>query len=151
MNRLCDRFDNDRSHQLEHCFFSVPHCRPRWPLHGPLAVRGFKKSGSSIRLSPLIIPTTRRFLPYFRMGFSGTIGVAFKPWAGIFMIKSQLVLKVADRFLHIRNRAVERAVNVVLDEIVTAMARKDRVELRGFGAFCSKDRAGHCPKSRNWC
>ena len=75
------------------------------------------------------------------MGFSGTIGVAFKPWAGIFMIKSQLVLKVADRFLHIRNRAVERAVNVVLDEIVTAMARKDRVELRGFGAFYSKDRA----------
>ena len=48
MNRLCDRFDNDRSHQLEHCFFSVPHCRPRWPLHGPLAVRGFKKSGSSM-------------------------------------------------------------------------------------------------------
>ena len=76
------------------------------------------------------------------MGFSGTIGVAFKPWAGIFMIKSQLVLKIADRFLHIRNRAVERAVNVVLDEIVTAMARKDRVELRGFGAFSAKDRAG---------
>ena len=56
------------------------------------------------------------------------------------MIKSQLVLKVADRFLHIRNRAVERAVNVVIDEIVTAMA-KDRVELRGFGAFYSEDRA----------
>jgi hypothetical protein len=74
------------------------------------------------------------------MGFSGTIGVAFKPWAGIFMIKSQLVLKVADRFLHIRNRAVERAVNVVLDEIVSAMARKDRVELRGFGAFSAKDK-----------
>jgi integration host factor subunit beta len=58
------------------------------------------------------------------------------------MIKSQLVLKVADRFLHIRNRAVERAVNVVLDEIVTAMARKERVEQRGFGAFYSKDKAG---------
>ena len=55
------------------------------------------------------------------------------------MIKSQLVLKVADRFLHIRNRKVERAVNVVLDEIVTAMARKDRVEQRGFGAFYSKE------------
>ena len=55
------------------------------------------------------------------------------------MIKSQLVLKVADRFLHIRNRAVERAVNVVLDEIVTAMARKERVEQRGFGAFYSKE------------
>ena len=37
---------------------------------------------------------------------------------------------------------VEKAVNVVLDEIITAMARKDRVELRGFGAFSVKDRAG---------
>jgi integration host factor subunit beta len=67
------------------------------------------------------------------------------------MIKSQLVLKVADRFLHIRNRAVERAVNVVLDEIVTAMA-KDRVELRGFGAFYSKDRAVSIARNPgNWC
>jgi integration host factor subunit beta len=37
---------------------------------------------------------------------------------------------------------VEKAVNVVLDKIVTAMARKDRVELRRFGAFSVKDRAG---------
>jgi integration host factor subunit beta len=47
-------------------------------------------------------------------------------------------------------RVVEKAVNVVLDEIVTAMARKDRVELRGFGAFSVKDRAGRIgrnPKS----
>jgi len=45
---------------------------------------------------------------------------------------------------------VEKAVNVVLDEIVTAMARKDRVELRGFGAFSVKHRAGRIgrnPKS----
>jgi integration host factor subunit beta len=56
------------------------------------------------------------------------------------VIKSQLVLNVAGRFLQLPNRVVERAVNVVLDEIVNAMARKDRVELRGFGAFYSKDR-----------
>jgi len=30
----------------------------------------------------------------------------------------------------------------VVEEIATAMARKDRVELRGFGAFFVKDRAG---------
>jgi integration host factor subunit beta len=30
----------------------------------------------------------------------------------------------------------------VLDEMVTGMARKDRVELRRFGAFSVKDRAG---------
>ena len=36
---------------------------------------------------------------------------------------------------HRPQRVVEKAVDVVLDEIVTAMVRKDRVELRGFGAF----------------
>jgi len=66
------------------------------------------------------------------------------------VIKSQLVLNVAGRFRHIRSRVVEKAVNVVLDEIVAAMARKDRVELRGFGAFSVKVRAGRIgrnPKS----
>ena len=63
------------------------------------------------------------------------------------MIKSQRVLNVAGKFLHIRNRVVEKAVNAVLDEIVTAMARKDRVELRGFGAFSSKDRAGRIARN----
>ena len=58
------------------------------------------------------------------------------------MIKSQLTLNVAGQFFHLPHRVVEKAVDVVLDEIVTAMARKDRVELRGFGAFSVKDRAG---------
>jgi integration host factor subunit beta len=58
------------------------------------------------------------------------------------VIKSQLVLNVAARLLHVRTRLVEKAVTVVLDEIVAAMTRKDRVELRGFGSFYSKDRAG---------
>jgi integration host factor subunit beta len=58
------------------------------------------------------------------------------------VIKSQLVLNVAGLFLHRSRRVVEKAVDVVLDEIVTAMARKDRVELRGFGAFSTKNRAG---------
>ena len=66
------------------------------------------------------------------------------------MIKSQLTLNVAGQFFHLPHRVVEKAVDVVLDEIVTAMARKDRVELRGFGAFSVKDRAGRIgrnPKS----
>ena len=37
---------------------------------------------------------------------------------------------------------LEKAVDVVLDEIVIAMARRDRVELREFGSFYSKDRVG---------
>ena len=58
------------------------------------------------------------------------------------MIKSQLALNVAGQFLHLPRRVVGKAVDLVLDEIVTAMARKDRVELRGFGAFSVKHRAG---------
>jgi integration host factor subunit beta len=52
------------------------------------------------------------------------------------------VLNVAGRLLQIRRRDVEKAIDAVLDEIVAALARKDRVELRGFGAFSAKVRAG---------
>jgi integration host factor subunit beta len=71
-------------------------------------------------------------------------------WGTVVVIKSQLTLNVAGQFFHLPHRVVEKAVDVVLDEIVTAMARKDRVELRGFGAFSVKDRAGRIgrnPKS----
>jgi integration host factor subunit beta len=58
------------------------------------------------------------------------------------VIKSHLTLKIAGTLLHIRSRVVERAVNAVLDEIVAAMTRKDRVEIRGFGVFSAKSKAG---------
>jgi integration host factor subunit beta len=35
---------------------------------------------------------------------------------------------------------VEHIVNAILEEIVVALARGDRVELRGFGAFSVKNR-----------
>ncbi|MEI2677373.1 MAG: HU family DNA-binding protein [Burkholderiaceae bacterium] len=37
-------------------------------------------------------------------------------------------------------RDIERIVNVIFDEIAEALARGDRVELRGFGAFTVKHR-----------
>jgi integration host factor subunit beta len=58
------------------------------------------------------------------------------------VIKSQLALNLAGQLLHLPRRVAEKAVDVVLDEIITAMARKDGVELRRFGAFSVKDRAG---------
>ena len=73
-----------------------------------------------------------------------------RPLRYLVVIKSQLTLNVAGQFFHLPQRVVEKAVDVVLDEIVTAMVRKDRVELRGFGAFSVKDRAGRIgrnPKS----
>jgi len=35
-------------------------------------------------------------------------------------------------------RDVENSINAMLGEIVAAMARSDRVELRGFGAFSAR-------------
>ena len=51
------------------------------------------------------------------------------------MIKSDLVLKIAERNPHLYQRDVENIVNAILDTIADALARGDRVELRGFGAF----------------
>ncbi len=56
------------------------------------------------------------------------------------MIKSELVLKIAEQNPHLYQRDVENMVNAILDEIVEAMSRGDRVELRGFGAFSVKQR-----------
>ena len=56
------------------------------------------------------------------------------------MIKSELVQRIADRNPHLYLREVEKIVNAILDEIVNALARGDRVELRGFGAFSVKHR-----------
>jgi integration host factor subunit beta len=57
------------------------------------------------------------------------------------MIKSELIQKIAAANPHLYHRDVERIVNVIFGEIVEALARGDRVELRGFGAFTVKHRA----------
>ncbi len=56
------------------------------------------------------------------------------------MIKSELIAKIASANPHLYHRDIERIVNVIFDEIVDALARGDRVELRGFGAFTVKHR-----------
>ena len=56
------------------------------------------------------------------------------------MIKSELVLKIAEQNPHLYQRDVENIVNAILDTIADALARGDRVELRGFGAFSIKRR-----------
>ena len=56
------------------------------------------------------------------------------------MIKSELVQRIAEHNPHLYQRDVENIVNAILDEIVAALARGDRVELRGFGAFSVKKR-----------
>lgn len=56
------------------------------------------------------------------------------------MIKSELIDKLAEANPHLYHRDVERVVNTVLDDITDALARGERVELRGFGAFSVRHR-----------
>jgi len=63
------------------------------------------------------------------------------------MIKSELIQRIAASNGHLYQRDVERIVNIIFGEIVDALARGDRVELRGFGAFTVKYRAPR--KGRN--
>jgi integration host factor subunit beta len=56
------------------------------------------------------------------------------------MTKSDLIQRLAERNPHLYLRDVEKIVSTVFDEIAEALARGDRVELRGFGAFSVKQR-----------
>ncbi|MEQ9121203.1 MAG: integration host factor subunit beta [Alphaproteobacteria bacterium] len=56
------------------------------------------------------------------------------------MTRSQLVARLVERNPHLMTRDAERVVATVFGEIADALARGDRVELRGFGAFSVKQR-----------
>ena len=56
------------------------------------------------------------------------------------MIRSELIQKIAEENPHLYQRDVERIVSTIFEEIVMALSRGDRVELRGFGAFSVKKR-----------
>jgi integration host factor subunit beta len=57
------------------------------------------------------------------------------------MIKSELVQKLAEQNPHLYPRDIEKIVNAILGTIGDALARGDRVELRGFGTFAVKKRS----------
>lgn len=56
------------------------------------------------------------------------------------MTKSELIARLATANPHLFQRDVENIVTTIFDEITSALARGDRVELRGFGAFMAKER-----------
>lgn len=56
------------------------------------------------------------------------------------MTKSELIQKLAERNPHLYLRDVEKIVETIFEEITAALAKGDRVELRGFGAFSVKER-----------
>ncbi|MBH9969140.1 MULTISPECIES: integration host factor subunit beta [unclassified Commensalibacter] len=56
------------------------------------------------------------------------------------MTKSELILEIASEHPNLMLKYIEEIVSTVFDEIETTLARGNRVELRGFGAFFVKNR-----------
>jgi integration host factor subunit beta len=56
------------------------------------------------------------------------------------MLKSELIHRILSQNRHLYQRDIEKIINTILDEIIEALRRGDRVELRGFGAFSAKFR-----------
>ena len=68
------------------------------------------------------------------------------------MTRTELVRRLAEMYPdpRIYHRDFERVVNKVFDEISAALARGDRVELRGFGVFSVRargERVGRNPRT----
>ena len=66
------------------------------------------------------------------------------------LTRSDLISELAASHPHLRMADVELIVATIFDQITAALARGDRVELRGFGAFSVKQRnarIGHNPRT----
>lgn len=66
------------------------------------------------------------------------------------MTKSELIERISLRLTHLMQKDVELAVKQVLDQISNALARDERVEIRGFGSFSLHHRparVGRNPKT----
>jgi integration host factor subunit beta len=66
------------------------------------------------------------------------------------MIKSELILRIAEQNPHLYEKDVEAVVNAILDRVADALADGGRVELRGLGVFSLKirnAREGRNPKT----
>jgi len=56
------------------------------------------------------------------------------------MVRSELVQKIAEERPHLSPKDVEAAVEAIFKRIEDALASGKRVEIRGFGAFLSRQR-----------
>ena len=66
------------------------------------------------------------------------------------MTRSGLIKRLAAANPHLYARDIERIVDTVFEQIGSALARGDRVELRGFGAFSTRgrgERIGRNPRT----
>jgi integration host factor subunit beta len=57
------------------------------------------------------------------------------------MLKSGLVRRIEEQNQHLYLKDAQKIVDAIFDEVTAALARGDRVELRGFGTFVVKTRS----------
>lgn len=58
------------------------------------------------------------------------------------MTRSELIAKLSYQFRNMRQEHVEQIVNQIFEEIIQALKKGGRVELRGFGTFSLRKRDG---------
>jgi len=66
------------------------------------------------------------------------------------MTKSDLIARLAERFPQLVAKDADFAVKMILDAVSEALAKGDRIEIRGFGSFSLNyrpPRVGRNPKS----
>jgi integration host factor subunit beta len=66
------------------------------------------------------------------------------------MLKSELIKRISSQNPHLFERDIEKLVSAIFDQIVEALRRGDRVELRDFGVFSAKlrgPRQGRNPRT----
>ncbi len=66
------------------------------------------------------------------------------------MTKSELIARLAENYTQLVAKDAEFAVKTILDEMANALARGQRIEIRGFGSFSLNvrpPRIGRNPKS----
>jgi integration host factor subunit beta len=66
------------------------------------------------------------------------------------MTRSDLIVKLAERYPQLLGKDAELAVKVVLDSMATTLTSGERIEIRGFGSFALNyrpPRMGRNPKS----
>ena len=66
------------------------------------------------------------------------------------MTRSDLILKLAERYPQLQGKDAELAVKVILDSMATTLTSGNRIEIRGFGSFALNyrpPRIGRNPKS----
>ena len=63
------------------------------------------------------------------------------------MIRSELIRRISELNPHLRQSDVERVIEAIFKKIGTALARRDRIEIRGFGTFSVKHRRARLGKN----